>query len=155
MEPRDDQDPASAVSGRPPHLDHEDLVRAQAKTLAAPRRRYGVLARILFTTLDSLYGKERTLSKFKVLELVARVPYQTWEQVAYIAITHMHSQIELARRIYDRVQDPGSSRTTSNGICSFLRSASPVPESTRTASTTSGSRRPSPSSTTTSPGCCS
>jgi len=105
MEPRDGQDPANVVSGRPPHLDHEDLIRAQAKTLATPRRPYGVLARTLFTTLDTLYGKERTLSKFKVLELVARVPYQTWEQVAYIAITHMHSQIGLARRIYDRVQE--------------------------------------------------
>ena len=44
---------------------------------------------MLFRTLDTLYGKKRTLSKFKVLELVARVPYQTWEQVAYIAITHV------------------------------------------------------------------
>ena len=105
MEPRDDQGPANVVSGRPPHLDHETLVRAQAETLATPRRPYGVLARTLFTTLDTLYGKKRTLSKFKVLELVARVPYQTWEQVAYIAITHMHSQIGLARRIYDRVQE--------------------------------------------------
>ena len=105
MEPRDGQDPANVVSGRPPHLDHEDLVRAQAETLAAPRRRYGVLARTLFTTLDTLYGKKRTLSKFKVLELVARVPYQTWEQVAYIAITHMHNRTQLARRIYDRVRE--------------------------------------------------
>ena len=64
MEPRDDQDPENVVSGWPPHLDHEDLVRAQAETLATPRRPYGVLARILFTTLDTLYGKERTLSKF-------------------------------------------------------------------------------------------
>jgi ubiquinol oxidase len=52
-----------------------------------------------------LYGKKRTLSKFKVLELVARVPYQTWEQVAYIAITHMHGRRGLARRIYDRVRE--------------------------------------------------
>ena len=97
--------PSGAVFGRPPHLDHADLVRAQAQTLATPRREYGVLARVLFTTLDTLYGKERTLSKFKVLELVARVPYQTWEQVAYIAITHMHNRTQLARRIYDRVRE--------------------------------------------------
>jgi ubiquinol oxidase len=96
---------AVVVSGRPPHLGHEALVRAQAETLAAPRRRYGVLARILFATLDALYGKKRTLSKFKVLELVARVPYQSWEQVAYIAITHVHSRTGLARRIYDRVRE--------------------------------------------------
>jgi len=92
------------ASGRPPHLQHRQLVQAQQDTLASPRRRYGILARVLFGTLDALYGKQRTLSKFKVLELVARVPYQSWEQVAYIAITHVHSDTGLARRIYDRVR---------------------------------------------------
>src|SRR4051812_8651513 len=69
------------ASGRPPHLEHSQLVQAQKDTLASPRRHYGVLARALFGTLDTLYGKKRTLSKFKVLELVARVPYQSWEHV--------------------------------------------------------------------------
>jgi len=96
-------DKSVVVAGRPPHLDHEELVRAQAETLAAARRRYGVPALVLFRTLDALYGKKRTLSKFKVLELVARVPYQTWEQVAYIAITHVANRTGLARRIYERV----------------------------------------------------
>ena len=50
-----DAEPAQ-VSGRPPRLSHEELARAQAETLAAPRRQYGVLARILFTSLDTLYG---------------------------------------------------------------------------------------------------
>lgn len=94
-----------AVSGRPPHLNHGQLLVAQAETLAAPRRRYGRLARVLFFTLDLLYGKRRTLSKFKVLELVARVPYQAWEQVSYIAITHVSGQTNFARRIHDRVQE--------------------------------------------------
>jgi ubiquinol oxidase len=98
-------EPVEAVSGRPPHLNHDQLVRAQNETLAAPIRRYGVLARLLFATLDRLYGKERTLSKFKVLELVARVPYQSWEQVAYIAITHVHDRAGLAGRIFDRVRE--------------------------------------------------
>lgn len=60
----------------PPHLDHEALVQAQRDTLNAPRRPYGLDARVLFRLLDVLYGRKRTLSKFKVLELVARVPYQ-------------------------------------------------------------------------------
>jgi ubiquinol oxidase len=77
----------------------------QATTLSTPRRRYGVGARLLFTSLDAVYGKARTLSKFKVLELVARVPYQAWEQVAYIAITHVHERTGLARRIHDRVTE--------------------------------------------------
>ena len=48
-------------------------------------------------------GASGRCSKFKVLELVARVPYQSWEQVAYIAITHVARRTELARRIHDRV----------------------------------------------------
>jgi ubiquinol oxidase len=87
----------------PPRLSHTDLVAAQQESLNSPRRRYGVAARALFTTLDMMYGKPRTLSKFKVLELVARVPYQAWEQAAYIAITHVHQRTTEARRIYDRV----------------------------------------------------
>ena len=87
----------------PPHLDHDALAVAQRETLGSPRRPYGLPARVLFTLLDVLYGRSRTLSKFKVLELVARVPYQSWEQVAYIAITHVARRTELARRIHDRV----------------------------------------------------
>ena len=86
-------------------LDHDGLVSAEQETMAAPRRRYGLAARLLFALLDLVYGRERTLSKFKVLELVARVPYQAWEQVAYIAITHTHEHTGMARRIFDRVKE--------------------------------------------------
>jgi hypothetical protein len=86
-------------------LDHDGLRRAQEETMGHPRRRYGVAARLLFGLLDAVYGRARTLSKFKVLELVARVPYQSWEQVAYIAITHTYEHTGLARRIYDRVSE--------------------------------------------------
>ena len=96
--------PAGAV-GAPPHLDHEALVKAQRETLDSPRRQYGLPARTLFGLLDVLYGRKRTLSKFKVLELVARVPYQTWEQVAYIAITHVAPRTGMARHIHDRVAE--------------------------------------------------
>lgn len=94
---------SAAVPGQPPRLTHEELRRAQTETLAGSRRRYGIAARILFTLLDVVYGKPRTLSKFKVLELVARVPYQAWEQVAFIAITHVHARTGMARRIHERV----------------------------------------------------
>ena len=97
--------PAEPRTGPPPHLTHEELLRAQAETLRTPRRRYGLAARALFLTTDLLYGTRRSVSKFKVLELVARVPYQAWEQVAYIAITHTFERSGLARRIYDRVAE--------------------------------------------------
>ena len=101
----EDETGAVALPGQLPRLTHDELCRAQAETLGSPRRRYGAAARILFVLLDVLYGKDRTLKKFKVLELVARVPYQAWEQVAYNAITHMYQQPAMARRIHDRIAE--------------------------------------------------
>jgi ubiquinol oxidase len=86
-------------------LSHEELGASHALTLETPRRHYGLGAKALFALLDTVYGKERTLSKFKVIELVARVPYQAWEQVAYIAITHTHESPDFARRVFDRVTE--------------------------------------------------
>jgi len=85
------------------HLDHDQLVASQRQTLAATRRRYSIGARILFRMLDAVYGAPRTLSKFKVLELIARVPYQAWEQVAYVAITHTYENPSFARDVFARV----------------------------------------------------
>lgn len=93
------------AQGAMAQMSHEELASSHAQTLSAPRRRYGTGARILFALLDSVYGRARTLSKFKVLELVARVPYQSWEQTAYIAITHTHQRPEMARRVFNRVTD--------------------------------------------------
>lgn len=89
----------------PPKLTSDQLRAEQAVTLAAPRRRYGPAARLLFALLDLLYGRPRTLSKFKVLEVVARVPYQAWESVAYVAVTHRYSRPTFARRIFERVNE--------------------------------------------------
>jgi ubiquinol oxidase len=99
---------APRAQGAMAHLTHEELVAAQETTLSTPRRRYGVGARALFGLLDLVYGEARTLSKFKVLELVARVPYQSWEQVAYIAITHTYRRPEFARRVFERVAESRS-----------------------------------------------
>jgi hypothetical protein len=100
---------ASRITDRAPfgpmeHLDHEALVRAQAETLATPRRAPGLSAKALFVVMDVVYGAPRTLEKFRVLELVARVPYQAWENVAYVAVTHTARQPGFARRVFDRVR---------------------------------------------------
>jgi ubiquinol oxidase len=86
-------------------IDTQDLKKEQAVTLAAPRRRYGLLASLLFGFMDLVYGRRRTLSKFKVLEVIARVPYQSWEHVAYIAMTHTYKTPGFARRIFDFIAE--------------------------------------------------
>ncbi|HJY99242.1 MAG TPA: hypothetical protein VJ305_00880, partial [Streptosporangiaceae bacterium] len=87
----------------PPKLSPDALRRAQAETLRAPRFRYSVPARLLFWMVDVIYGRQRTLRKFIVLEIVARVPYQAWERAAYGALTRVHARLRLAGRIFERV----------------------------------------------------
>lgn len=85
-------------------LSPERLREEHAVTLASPRRAASLSARFLFLIMDVAYGKPRTLQKFRVLELVARVPYQAWENVAYVAVTHTAEQPGFARRVFDRVR---------------------------------------------------
>jgi hypothetical protein len=89
-------------------LTSEQLKQEQERTLAAPRMRYGLLARLLFVSMDILYGRTKTLAKFRVLEIIARMPYQAWENVAYVAITHAHADPDFARRIFDWVRESRS-----------------------------------------------
>jgi ubiquinol oxidase len=98
-----------AVSDRPPfgpiqRLDAEALKVEQRVTLARPRRKASLGAKVLFVTMDTVYGRTRTLEKFRVLELVARVPYQAWENVGYVAMTHTARRPGFARRVFDQVR---------------------------------------------------
>jgi demethoxyubiquinone hydroxylase (CLK1/Coq7/Cat5 family) len=55
--------------------------------------------------MDAVYGRHSSLEKFAALELVARVPYQAWESVAYVALTHIHRRLGFARRVFDYVRE--------------------------------------------------
>ena len=82
-----------------------NLLQEQEKTIASRRRPYGFFARTLFLIMDLFYGPNATISKFKVLEIIARVPYQAWEHVAYIAMTHTYSTPGFARRVFEFVKE--------------------------------------------------
>ena len=86
-----------------PKLSRHELRVEQQRTLDTPRRRYSLAARLLFIGMDLLYGRSRSLSKFRVLEIVARVPYQTWETITYKQITKRHRRPLDIRRLWDRV----------------------------------------------------
>lgn len=53
--------------------------------------------------MNAVYGQAGSLAKYQVLELVARVPYQTWERVVYLAINRLYRQTGLARRVHERI----------------------------------------------------
>ena len=83
----------------------EDLHRRAEDERTRPHRSPGIAARLLFMALDAVYGRESSLEKFRVLEVVARVPYQAWEQVAFVAVTHTHGDPEFARGIHERATE--------------------------------------------------
>lgn len=97
------------LADRPPigpiePLGHDELVAAQQRELTTPRRDYAMASRALFRVMDLVYGEGRSLEKFRVLEVVARVPYQAWESIAYVAMTHTSKKPDFARRVYDRAR---------------------------------------------------
>jgi ubiquinol oxidase len=109
MEAVKDGPVAEAIAERRPFGPMEALPSHRLRTeqlvsLASPRRKPSLSARALFAVMDLAYGKRRTLQKFRVLELVARVPYQAWENVAYVAVTHTADEPRFARRVFDRVR---------------------------------------------------
>src|SRR5690606_13107618 len=73
------------------------------ETLATPQLRYDPFSRLMFLTVDLLYGRRRSLEKFLVLEQLARIPYQAWERLAQRAIAQTRGRSHLARRIMARV----------------------------------------------------
>lgn len=86
-------------------MSHEELKTQQEVTLARPKMRAGIPARVLFALMDVVYGRTATLSKFLVLEVVARMPYVAWEQVSYVAITHASADPTFAKDIHENVEE--------------------------------------------------
>ncbi|GAA3222775.1 hypothetical protein GCM10017691_09190 [Pseudonocardia petroleophila] len=93
----------SLTAAQTPRLSRRALLHEHRATLAAPRRRYGPVARLLFGTMDLIYGRRGSLEKFLVLEVVARIPYQIWENAAYRALHRRHRDSGLAHRITERI----------------------------------------------------
>lgn len=69
------------------HPDGVDLKKEQEATLARPRMKYTIAARFFFWAMDALYGKELTVPKMKLIEILARIPYHAWEIKAYWKLT--------------------------------------------------------------------
>ncbi|MEW2355497.1 alternative oxidase [Spirillospora sp. NPDC029432] len=87
----------------PPKLDRDALRRAWNETLDAPRMKYSLLAKMMFVPVDLVYGRKGSYTKFAMLEIIARVPYQAWERTGYWALHRHHGRSALARRVFDRI----------------------------------------------------
>jgi len=75
---------------------------AMREEYAAPYNGYqvGPIARFLGYLLigsgDLIYGKAPSYAKFKAIEVIARIPYQSWEVASYTLLTALYSDEEKA-----------------------------------------------------------
>jgi ubiquinol oxidase len=68
-----------------------DLKEEQKKTQATPVMRANFILRMMYISMDIIYGPKQTLPKFKVIELLARYPYWAWEHGGYGLVTRLFS----------------------------------------------------------------
>lgn len=81
-----------------------DLRKEQEATLARPTRTYGALARMLFRAMDVFYGKELSWGKMRLLEILARIPYQAWEIRQYHRLNRRFSDPQAVRESEDVIR---------------------------------------------------
>ncbi|MDD3740005.1 MAG: hypothetical protein PHH30_02080 [Bacteroidales bacterium] len=67
--------------------DSEYLKKEQQKTLETVRYNYSLSAKLFFLGMDILAGRKDTLSKAKLLEILACIPYREWEIKHYTKLT--------------------------------------------------------------------
>jgi ubiquinol oxidase len=89
----------------PPTLNPARLRYEQQRTLGDPETRPRLVLRLLFGSIDLLYGRRPSIDKFLVLEHLAQVPYRSWERVAQRHIARTRGRSVLARRIQQRVAE--------------------------------------------------
>ncbi|MDD4029232.1 MAG: hypothetical protein PHI40_03615 [Caldisericia bacterium] len=64
-----------------------DTKKEHNSTLQRPYYPYSLMARFFIRTMDMITGKKTTLSKLKLLELLASIPYREWERRQYANCT--------------------------------------------------------------------
>ena len=81
-----------------------DLRKEQEATLARPRMKYGLLASLMFRTMDLIYGNKTTYPKVKFLEILARIPYQAWEMKQYRRVNTCFGNEKKRRKAEDIIK---------------------------------------------------
>lgn len=80
------------------HQTQIDLKHEQQASLIRPRYPYSLAAKLFFAGMDVVAGKKVTLSKAKLLEMLASIPYREWERHQYGRLTRRYRNAEWARQ---------------------------------------------------------
>ncbi len=75
-----------------------DLKKEHSLSIHRPRYKYSLAAKIFFGLMDVVTGKKITLSKVKLIETLASIPYRAWEIRQYSRLTRFYRKKELVDR---------------------------------------------------------
>lgn len=74
-----------------------DLKKEQQASKERPRYRYSLAARFFFMSMDLIAGRKTTLAKAKLIEMLASIPYRSWEIRQYARMTRRYQDQNLVR----------------------------------------------------------
>ena len=77
-----------------------DLKKEQKASRERPRYRYSLAAKVFFLSMDLITGKKITLPKVKLLEILASIPYRSWETRQYTRMTRCYEDLALVHEAY-------------------------------------------------------
>jgi len=78
-----------------------DLKKEQKVSLDRPRYKYSLMAKFFFLSMDMITGKKCNLSKVKLIETLASIPYRAWETRQYGRMTRGYKNDSLVQNAHE------------------------------------------------------
>ena len=75
-----------------------NLKREHQASISRQPYKYSLAARFFFSSMDFVAGRKNTLSKIKLLEILASIPYREWEIFNYRRMTRYYQNLALNER---------------------------------------------------------
>ena len=75
-----------------------DLKKEHKASMERPRYPYSIAAKGFFLLMDLIAGKKITLAKTKLIEMLASIPYRSWEIRQYAKMTRGYRKQELVKQ---------------------------------------------------------
>ena len=81
-----------------------DLKKEQQASNERPCQKYTLIEKFFFLTMDMLTGKKTTLSKAKLIEMLASIPYRSWEIQQYARMTRLYKNLGLVDEAFQIIE---------------------------------------------------
>ena len=75
-----------------------DLRKEQTASCKRPPYRYSLAAKVFFRSMDLFTGNKTTLPKVKLIEILASIPYRSWETRQYTRMTQHYRDRALVQK---------------------------------------------------------